>query len=160
MLDRLVSLANSGVHCGVQHEFWPLKKVRSVPNGTCAFNRPKFNHGVVFVTWKDNTPENLALARSAGRELASIVASGQEEYIGKDEQGYGNYGTSFKFLEFTPGIAHISDLDHTPEEEYGVVTKNRAEALFRDNYPRLQELKKKHDPECIFNKWFTITPSA
>jgi hypothetical protein len=45
------------------------------------------------VTWKDNTSENLALARRVARELASIVASGQEEYIGKFEQGYGNYGT-------------------------------------------------------------------
>jgi len=141
VLDRLVSLAGSEVHFGVQQEFWPFEKVRSVPNGTCAFYRPKFNHGVVFVTWKNNTSENLELARRVGRELASIVASGQEEYIGKVEQGYGNY-------------------DHTPEEEYGIVVKNRAEALFRDNYPRLQELKKKYDPECIFNKWFPITPSA
>jgi hypothetical protein len=67
----------------------------------------------------------------------------------------------FSFLGFTLGVADISDLlDHTPEEEYGVVAKNRAEALFRDKYPRLQELKKKYDPESIFNKWFTITPSA
>jgi hypothetical protein len=93
VLDRLVSLADSGVHFGVQQEFWPFERIRSVPNGTCAYNRPKFNHGVIFVTWKDNTSENLALARRVGRELASIVASGQEEYIGKFEQGYGNYGT-------------------------------------------------------------------
>jgi hypothetical protein len=93
LLDRLVSLAGSEVHCGVQQEFWPFDKVRTVPNGTCAFNRPKYNHGVVFVTWKDNTPENLVLARTVGRELASIVANGQREYVGQAEQGYGNYGT-------------------------------------------------------------------
>ena len=45
------------------------------------------------MTWKDNTSENLALARRVGWELASIVASGQEEYVGKVEQGYSNYGT-------------------------------------------------------------------
>ena len=93
MLDRLVSLADSPVHPGVQLEYWPFEKIRSVPNGTCAFKRPKYNHGVAFLTWKDNTPENLALARSVGRELASIIASGQEEYIGQFELGYGNYGT-------------------------------------------------------------------
>ena len=43
-------------------------------------------------TWKDNTPENLALARSIGRDLASIIATGQQEYLGQVEQGYGNYG--------------------------------------------------------------------
>ena len=58
-----------------------------------------------------------------------------------------------------PDLADISGLDHTPEEEYGVVTKNKAEALFGENYSRLQELKKKYDPENIFNKWFAITPA-
>ena len=58
------------------------------------------------------------------------------------------------------GVADISYLDHSPEEEDGVVVKNKAEGLFGKNYPRLQELKKKYDPENIFNKWFAITPSA
>ena len=63
-------------------------------------------------------------------------------------------------LVFTPGEADLSDLDHIPEEEDGVVVKNKAAALFGKNYPRLQELKKKYDPENIFNKWFAITPSV
>ena len=45
------------------------------------------------MTWKNNTPENLKLARSLARELATIVALGQQEYIGEVKQGYGNYGT-------------------------------------------------------------------
>ena len=94
MLDTLVSLANSEVHPAVLLEYIPFKKILSIPNGTCAFQRPEFNHGVALLTWKDNTPENLVLARSIGRDIASIVAIGQEEYLGQVEQGYGNYGTS------------------------------------------------------------------
>jgi hypothetical protein len=45
------------------------------------------------MTWKNNTLENLELARNIARELASIVAIGQQKYIGQVEQGYGNYGT-------------------------------------------------------------------
>ena len=45
------------------------------------------------MTWKNNTPENLVLARSIARDLASIVATGQLEYLGQVKQGYGNYGT-------------------------------------------------------------------
>ena len=45
------------------------------------------------------------------------------------------------------------------EEEDGVVVKGKAESLFLGNYPKLQELKKKYDPENIFNKWFAITPA-
>ena len=45
------------------------------------------------MTWKNNTVENLKLARSIAREFASIVYIGQQKYIGQVEQGYGNYGT-------------------------------------------------------------------
>jgi FAD/FMN-containing dehydrogenase len=45
------------------------------------------------------------------------------------------------------------------EEEDGLVVKGKAESLFLGNYPKLQELKKKYDPENIFNKWFAITPA-
>ena len=93
MLDRLVSLADSEIHPVVALEYTPFKKIQSIPNGTCAFQRPVFNHGVMLLTWKNNTPENLVLARSIARDLASIIAIGQQEYHSQVEQGYGNYGT-------------------------------------------------------------------
>ena len=33
-----------------------------------------------------------------------------------------------------------------------------AAILFGKNYPKLQQVKGKYDPENIFNKWFPITP--
>ena len=93
VLDRLISLATSDIQPVVILEFFPFKKVQSIPNGTCAFQRPKSNNGVVVMTWKNDAPENLKLARSLARELASIVALGQQKYIGHVKQGYGNYGT-------------------------------------------------------------------
>jgi hypothetical protein len=87
------------IQSSVLLEYFPFKKVLSIPNGTCAFLRPESNHGIALLTWKNNTPENLALARSIGRELASIVAAGQQEYLGQVVvQGYGNYGTFLIFL--------------------------------------------------------------
>ena len=94
MLDRLVSLAGSEVQSIVFLEYFPFKKIQSIPDGTCAFIRPKFNNAVALLTWTNNTPANLALARSAGRDLASIIATGQQESLG---QVYGNYGTFFVF---------------------------------------------------------------
>jgi hypothetical protein len=98
VLDRLLSFKSATSSKEIQTvvilEFFPLKKIQSVPNGTtCAFQRPKFNSGVLLMTWKNNTLENLKVARSIARELASIVALGQQKYIGQIEQGYGNYGT-------------------------------------------------------------------
>ena len=93
MLDKLVSLAGSEIQTFVLLEYFPFKKIQSIPNGTCAFQRPKFNNAVAFLSWENNTPENLVLARSIAREFASIIAIGQQEYLGEVEQGYGNYGT-------------------------------------------------------------------
>ena len=97
ILDRLVSLAQSKseIHPAVFLEFIPFKKIQSIPNGTCAFQRPKFNYGIALMSWKVNTPENLALARGYSQEFASIVAVGQQEYLGEGDHRYGNYGTLF-----------------------------------------------------------------
>jgi FAD/FMN-containing dehydrogenase len=40
------------------------------------------------------------------------------------------------------------------------IVLDKARAAFAENYPRLQEIKKKYDPERVFNKWFPIEPAA
>jgi hypothetical protein len=86
-------LSDSEIRTIVFLEYFNFKKIQSIPNGTCAFQRPKFNNAIALSTWTTITPENLVQARSIGRELANIVAIGQQEYLGQVEQGYGNYGT-------------------------------------------------------------------
>ena len=41
----------------------------------------------------------------------------------------------------------------------GSIPMSKAEANFGSNYKRLQEIKKKYDPELLFRKWFVITPA-
>lgn len=42
---------------------------------------------------------------------------------------------------------------------HGIDASGRgAGVLFGENYPKLQLLKGKYDPENIFNKWFPIAP--
>src|SRR5271155_6183208 len=115
-------------------------------------------------SWKNITAENLEFARSVTRDLVSIVAIGQQEQLGEIKQGYGNYGTwgfcslYSRSIWLTTDVRGLLDQD-VIEEEDGVVVKGKAESLFLGNYPKLQELKKKYDPENIFNKWFAITPA-
>ena len=37
---------------------------------------------------------------------------------------------------------------------------DRAKIAFGSNYPKLQQIKKKYDPENVFNRWFPIIPAA
>jgi FAD/FMN-containing dehydrogenase len=37
---------------------------------------------------------------------------------------------------------------------------SNSRALFGRNYPRLQRLKAKYDPDNVFSRWFAITPDA
>ena len=41
-----------------------------------------------------------------------------------------------------------------------VTRQDKARSLFRDNYERLQEIKKKYDPDVVFDKWFVVEPKA
>jgi FAD/FMN-containing dehydrogenase len=39
-------------------------------------------------------------------------------------------------------------------------TDEFARKLYGPNYPRLQQLKAKYDPDQVFNRWFNIKPAA
>lgn len=47
-----------------------------------------------------------------------------------------------------------------PEAVTGDKKFDKARLAFGENYGRLQQLKRKYDPENIFNKWFPIVPAA
>ena len=55
----------------------------------------------------------------------------------------------------------LPDADtEAPSAAEGAVKVTRAEELFGKHYPKLQRLKRKYDPEMIFNKWYVIQPAA
>lgn len=39
-------------------------------------------------------------------------------------------------------------------------TDEYARKIFGPNYPRLQEIKAKYDPDMIWNRWFAIRPAT
>lgn len=41
----------------------------------------------------------------------------------------------------------------------GAVTADKTKALFLEHYPKLQAIKKKYDPDMVFNQWYTIVPA-
>jgi FAD/FMN-containing dehydrogenase len=61
---------------------------------------------------------------------------------------------SFAFVFDIIMVMNVLFLDAEAE-----TSKDKAKAAFKENYPRLQRVKKQYDPENIFNKWFAITPA-
>jgi hypothetical protein len=62
-------------------------------------------------------------------------------------------------LESTYAGPVMSNVD--PETEASPFKRNpAAEKMFKTNYPRLQEIKAKYDPKCLFNRWFNIEPKT
>ncbi|OCH95989.1 FAD-binding domain-containing protein [Obba rivulosa] len=111
-------------------ELVPTYAVNRVADDATAFRRGRRSNVVCNFTWDDDSPEKHAFARAAAAQLVSILADSKPS----ENVGYGNY----------------SD----------VTAQDRAKLLFDTNYPRLQELKRKYDPDMVFNKWFAITPAV
>jgi len=140
--DRLVELTTEEHQPMVMLEHISLKKILSVPNGTSAFCRKVAYNMLIFVTWNNNTPENLETARRITKELNEIFVAGQVEELGHTNLGYANFA-----------------MDDSGSDRSISPFKNNSEVLFGDNYPRLQELKKRYDPDNVFSKWFSIAPA-
>ncbi|KLO07487.1 FAD-binding domain-containing protein [Schizopora paradoxa] len=117
-------------------ELFPLEKINSVRNDECAFNiRCEASNILSIVAWDQNTPENQKKGQELSRAMTSIISSKEAKPEDSKDRAYGNY---------------VGD---------ETLTTDKARRVFGDNYPRLQTIKKKYDPEVIFSKWFAITPA-
>ena len=141
-------------------EYFPLAKICSIPNDATPFIRVSYGNVVNIIRWAANTEENLKFARAASREIADIILASNVDLADADNIGYGNYGALrsgpvkilvLLRLRLDPEIA-VGGIDGGPVDD-------KAHVLYGDNYPRLQALKQKYDPEMLFSKWFAITPA-
>jgi hypothetical protein len=140
VFDKATQLSeNKTLQMNILYEYVSTTKVHSVPAGTTAFRRRPGYNILLLADWAEDTPENLNAARDGVWSLADLLSKSQTDFPEVEKVGYANY-------DF--------------EEEVGGVQGNKAQAIFAENYPKLQILKKKYDPENIFSKWFAITPAA
>ncbi|KAF8060169.1 hypothetical protein FPV67DRAFT_1674133 [Lyophyllum atratum] len=138
--EKVISTSTPDFKVNLAFEYFPLGKISSVPQGTTAFRRDPTPSVLVLNLWKENTVENTERGRAIAHELAQIVTGGQSGVSETQSMGYGNY-----------------DAEAVTGEKEAVPDK--AKAVFAENYPKLQAIKKRYDPENVFNKWFPITPA-
>ncbi|THH28544.1 hypothetical protein EUX98_g5642 [Antrodiella citrinella] len=114
-------------------EYMPHGKINSIPADTAPYRRDLTGNALVLVQWKDNTPEANQTAKQVIYAIADVFPKGQP---------YGNYSPNG---------------DAAPTSN--AVVSDKTKELFREYYPRLQAIKKKYDPEMVFNQWHTIIPA-
>ncbi|CAA7261874.1 unnamed protein product [Cyclocybe aegerita] len=132
--QRFAEIVKGGIFNGaIIYEFFGLKKINSIAQNTTAFRRVQAHNILITLTWEpaeDRTKE----AKTLVEELSVIATEGQENLTRSDRLGYSNYD---------------------PESAVGDKTK----FVFGENYVRLQSIKKRYDPDNVFNKWFPIAPA-
>ncbi|KAI5894316.1 FAD-binding domain-containing protein [Schizophyllum commune H4-8] len=136
--DRVVELAEKeGPTPVILFEYFPLKKIVAKGGDTSAFRRDPYPSILVNAFWKEDTPENVKRGRDIVYDIIAKIKTFNPDMSAEQQQGYGNYD----------------------DESLSKVGTDKAKLVFGKHYPRLQELKKKYDPDQVFHKWFPITPA-
>jgi len=135
--DMWVPVSEKVMATGIVYEFYDYRKVASVPPDATAFIQRSLDTTVaVEFVWPD--PSFTPIVRQKGDELRACISSSSTEAAQKTF-GYTAYADIW-------GIENATDAN--------------ARTLFGPQYPRLQEIKRKYDPDMVFNKWFCIRPAA
>jgi len=144
VLDRISELAPKlDVNISYVLELIPTNKTLSIPRESTALIRWSSISTVCLVTWKENTPDKANAALAASSELIGILLEAEEKLSANPAENLGYCG----YLD-----------QEITAEELAAKNVDRSALIFGEHYPRLQALKRKYDPDMIFNKWYVITP--
>ncbi|KAG5651066.1 hypothetical protein H0H81_010001 [Sphagnurus paluster] len=132
--EKIISVSSPEFKVNLIFEYFPIGKVISVPLSATAFRRDPAPLAVLLILWTKDAEGTTERARTIAYDLARIVSGAELTEV--QNFGYSNY-----------------------DPEAVSVTGHRAQIAYGENYPRLQAIKKRYDPDNIFNKWFAITPA-
>ncbi|EKM52970.1 uncharacterized protein PHACADRAFT_147283 [Phanerochaete carnosa HHB-10118-sp] len=139
IFNKVVELSPPGkpFRVSLNLEYMSQDKVNSVPNDETAYSRdrPGLGNGIGAVFWDEDKPGLEAEAKQILDEITGLVKI--------PGLRYGNFNADTDVLP-APGAT---------------AKRTRAQELYGENYPRLQQLKRKYDPEMIFDKWYVIQPA-
>ncbi|VDB98092.1 unnamed protein product [Peniophora sp. CBMAI 1063] len=125
-------------------EYVPLGKTMSISPDTTAHVRAPVVSTLCMMAWKDDgdADAKLGKVRTIANELLQTLVESDAGVNKSTNTGYGNY------------LAEEVVADDVTTAVTGEKTKeDKSLSLFGEHYPRLREIKRKWDPELVWNKW-------
>jgi len=118
------------------YDLFPRNKINSIPADACAYSTrgPAYNC-IAIAVWEDASEEKQKKGKEHIQVLTQIVARKEKDASESLHRVYPNFIDEDSFRD------------------------GAAKKLFGENYPRLQQIKKKYDPNVVFSKWFAISPA-
>lgn len=141
------------INCVAAFHYLSKGSIKGIPNGTMAFNRTMKPTALVVLQWDNAIHDRSQEAREIAHEIASSILGNKTLLRDPLWFGYGNYGERLSQSDDQSESKPLID------GEAPANMKDSSSSAFGPNYPRLQEIKKKYDPENVFNKWFPIVPA-
>ncbi|KAG9001350.1 hypothetical protein FRB90_011634 [Tulasnella sp. 427] len=133
--DELVQTNPSLVHCGFQLDYTPKQAVIAVPVGTTAYaGRGAGAECIIYQAYTDSTLDDFV--QTQVRQWAQILLDNAPVH----EQGEEFFGVSYGNID--------------PD-----AVGSDAARVFGQNYARLKEIKRRFDPENVWNRWYPIEPA-
>ncbi|KAG8992610.1 hypothetical protein FRB94_008343 [Tulasnella sp. JGI-2019a] len=136
--DMWLAITPKAPMSSLMYEFYSYDLASTVPAGATAFpHRTKLDK-VALIGLYGFEDAWMAEALKVSKDIQACISSSSTESA-RNSIGYLNYAS----------------MDASQND-----TDEKARKAFGPNYPRLQRLKRKYDPDMVFNKWFCIRPTV